>query len=231
MKFKPDTKEGELFHSYCVVGDCRESKDIVCAFLEKDLKFKTKGNPDFLFSQYDVLGVDESREIKNAQLQRPTAGDKKIFLISANFITEQAQNSMLKMFEEPIPHTHFFLISPSSKNFIPTLKSRMVFWDLRSGEQTSLSDLDPIVFLKNGYGKRFELIKKLSEKISDDEKSKIEVIDFFQSLEREIRKNFKIKESYAWLEEIERVRLYAMEQSPSLKMLMEHISLLLPMLN
>ncbi len=229
MSFKPITKEGELYHSYCLVGDCKETSDRIILYLEKDLKFKTKGNPDFWFGQFDILGVEESRKIKEAQSQRPTTGEKKIFIISANFVTEQAQNAMLKMFEEPTPHTHFFIISPSAKNFIPTLKSRTMFLDLESDETDSF--IDAKEFLKSKYGKRLELIKKLSEKVSDDEESKIKVINFFQSLQSEIRNIFDIKQSAIWLEEIEKARLYGMEQSPSLKMLMEHIALLLPVLN
>jgi DNA polymerase III delta prime subunit len=229
MLFKPVTKDGELYHSYCIASKCKEATDSILFYLEKDLKFKTKGNPDFWFGQYDILGVDESRIIKDAQSQKPTTGDKKVFIISANFITEQAQNAMLKMFEEPTPHTHFFLVSPSSKNFISTLRSRMMFMNLGNLEIDSYIDASD--FLKTDYGKRIELIKKLSEKISDDEESKIRVITFFQSLEQEIRKTYDIKISFVWLEEIEKARLYAVEQSPSLKMLMEHIALLLPVLN
>jgi len=228
MIFKPITKDGEMYHSYCIASKCKEGTDAVCLFLQKDLKFKTKGNPDFWLGQYDILGVDESRAIKDAQSQKPTNGDKKFFIISANFITEQAQNAMLKMFEEPTPHTHFFLVSPSARNFIPTLKSRTTFMDMKESEVDSY--IDTVNFLKIGYGKRLELIKKLSEKISDEEESKIMVINFFQSLEQEIKKSYNITVSSLWLEEIEKARLYAMEQSPSLKMLMEHIALLLPVL-
>ena len=63
--------------------------------------------------------------MKDRQQKKSLDGGKKIFVISTNSITREAQNSLLKIFEEPTEGTHFFLILSSSRILIPTLKSRL----------------------------------------------------------------------------------------------------------
>lgn len=219
-------EKDNLFHAYCLVGDCSEIKNNLLVFFQKEMNFKTSGNPDFWSGDFDVFGVDDSRIIKERQLQKPTVYDKKIIVISANFVTEQAQNAMLKLFEEPIESTHLFLISPSSKNFIKTFKSRVVFLDSLVEEKSDLSEAKS--FLKASLRERLDFIKELIEKISDEKESKIRVVNLLGLIEKLLLSKSDVKESVFLLEEIEKARIYAGEQSPSLKMLLEHIALILP---
>ena len=80
-------------------------------------------------------------------------------------------------------------------------------------------------------GKRLEVVKKICGSISDEEESKIEAIKFVNAIETELflrQSASSLRESAHILENLENVRQYAGEQSPSLKMLLEHLSLLLP---
>jgi DNA polymerase III delta prime subunit len=206
-------------------------------FLLKELNFQITNNPDFWYGAFDVMDIEDSRSIKNLHQNRPVKGDKKIFVVSANFITEKAQNAMLKLFEEPRGDTHFFLVLPSLSNIIPTFSSRLFIIDTnlpaQAGESGS-SIVNTEEFIKMPIGKRMEVIKKVCESITDEEESKIEIIKFINSLEIELKKNVNFlkaaKEELGIFEEIENVRQYAGEQSPSLKMLLEHLSLILPVL-
>lgn len=228
MSLTSEIKKNNLLHAYCLVGDCEKIKSDLFVFLQKEIKFETTGNPDFWFSNFDVLGVEDSRTIKEKQSQRPVVYNKKIIVISANFVTEQAQNAMLKLFEEPVENTHLFLISPSSKNFIKTFKSRVVFLDSLIEEDSDLSEAK--LFFKSSLRERLDFIKELIGKISDEKESKIKIIKLLGSLEKTILNLEDIKKSALLLEEIEKARIYAGEQSPSLKMLLEHIALILPVL-
>ncbi|MFA6340812.1 MAG: hypothetical protein WCX27_01030 [Candidatus Paceibacterota bacterium] len=221
MSLNLSTKNNALHHAYCIVG----GDDIVNElekFLLKELKFSTIGNPDFWYGEYDVLDVDDSRKIKSLHGNRPTAGDRKIFVVKTNFITEKAQNAMLKLFEEPRGDTHFFLIIPSAHGLIETLKSRMNIVN-QYGKGSSV--IDPGNFLKMGMGERFEAIKKLMENISDEEKSKMEVVKFMNAIEADLHANGK--KDLKVLEDIGKMRQYASEQSPSLKMILEYLALTL----
>ncbi|MFA5651878.1 MAG: hypothetical protein WC933_00760 [Candidatus Paceibacterota bacterium] len=241
MNLNISTGNNTLHHAYCILGNCTDVINELEKFLLKELKFSTINNPDFWYGEFDVMDVDDGRAIKASHQNRPTVGDKKIFVVSANFITEKAQNAMLKLFEEPRGDTHFFLVIPSLQNIIPTFRSRLFVIDtnetgnsLLATRSADFSLINPKQFLKMPIGERMEAVKKICGSISDEEESKIEIIKFINSLETELKKkiNFLKTESdeIRIFEEIEKIRQYAGEQSPSLKMLLEHISLIAPVL-
>ncbi len=224
-------KDNLLHHAYCILGNTEDVIDELKEFFLKELNFSITNNPDFWHGKFDVMDIEDGRSIKILHQNRPTVGNKKIFLVSANFITEKAQNAMLKLFEEPGGDTHFFLVIPSLNNIIPTFKSRLFVIDTNKSGSSIINSRQ---FLKMPIRERMEAVKKMCGSISDEEKSKIEIINFLNSLEIEFKKkvNFlKIeKNEVKMFEELERIRQYAGEQSPSLKMLLEHISLTLPVL-
>jgi DNA polymerase III gamma/tau subunit len=61
--------------------------------------------------RFDTLGIDEAREL--SRRQRLSGGH--IFIIAAGTITREAQNALLKTFEEPAPDTYFMLIIPRAR--------------------------------------------------------------------------------------------------------------------
>jgi len=222
-------KSGNLHHAYCIVGEVEPIFSELQKFFEKDLKFSIHNNPDFWHGVYDTMDVEDSRILKDLHYSKPTASDRKIFVLQTNFITEKAQNAMLKFFEEPVGGTHFFVIIPSANNLIPTLKSRLMVL-----KHESIHDSGKIkakIFLKSSVSKRMDMVKNLAESISDEEESKIQVINFFNSLLEELSKNLDSKNTklLKTLEDIEKIKQYSSEQSPSLKMLMEYIALTVPL--
>jgi lipoate-protein ligase A len=121
------------------------------------------------------------------------------------------------------------LIIPSLNNIISTLRSRFFIIDSNCSCD---SDVDIKKFLNKNIGGRLEDIKELCESVSDEEKSKIEIINFINRLETELKNKINIskitKEELKLFEEIEKVRQYASEQSPSLKMLLEYLAIIIP---
>ena len=227
MSFYIDHKN--LHHAYALIGNADEIHKELQNFFKKELKFQTVSTPDFWQGNYDVLDVDDSRALKELHQNKPTNGDKKIFVVSANFITEKAQNAMLKIFEEPRGDTHFFLILPNAFNLIPTLASRLMIIHHAGGDNSLINVKD---FLKLSISERIEEIKKLMASITDEEKSKIEVVNFINALEVELAKKtdfHKLTGKHAKLfEQIEKIRQYSSEQSPSLKMLLEYAAFIIP---
>lgn len=230
-------KKDLLHHAYCILGNGEDVvKELEKLFI-KELNFSITNNPDFWRGEFDVMDIEDSRDIKSSHQNKPTTGDKKIFIVSANFITEKAQNAMLKLFEEPRGDTHFFLILPSLNNIIPTFRSRLFVIDINlpaQADESSSSAINSREFLKMQIGKRIGAVKGFCESVSDEEESKIKIIKFINSLEIELKSkaNFlkTTKDELKMFEELEKVRQYASEQSPSLKMLLEHLSLILPVL-
>jgi hypothetical protein len=227
-----------MHHAYCILGEANFIVNELQNFLKKELKFSVHDNPDFWYGKYDILDIEDSRKLKEIHQNKPITYDKKIFIVSTNFITEKAQNAMLKLFEEPSGKTHFFLIMPSAQNIIPTLRSRMII--LEHEEKNGLL-INGKNFLKASIKERMEMIKVLMDSIShersrgliasDEEKSKIEVVKLINSIEVELFLRcsaLSLRQSASLLENIEKVRQYASDGSPSLKMLLEYLALVTP---
>ncbi len=212
-----------LHHAYAIIGDGQKNLKELQDFFVRDLQFSVQNNPDFYSAEFDVMKAEDTENIIIAHSNKPISGDKKIFILKSNFITEQAQNKLLKIFEEPRGDTHFFLLIPSANGIIPTLKSRMMI--ISSKQDLDESSIDVKKFLDGSVGQRMEEIKDLMEKIKDEEKSKIEVIKFINVLETQLKDTIGVKNNVKLFEHIEKIRHYAGEQSPSLKMILEYLAL------
>ena len=77
--------------------------------LVKHLGIETKAILILLFSITNHLELTKRRALKDAQTRGAFGGSRKIFIIGANSFTREAQNALLKTFEEPTAGTHFFL--------------------------------------------------------------------------------------------------------------------------
>lgn len=230
----PDLME-KFHHAYCLEGGREDILKGLIKFLEDDLKFGVKGNPDFYYGDFDSLGIDEGRSINEMQSRRAVSSPRRIFVIVANFITREAQNSLLKMFEEPASGAVFFLIISSASILLPTLRSRMMIVNLNrsveSGEAKKSTNLfDAKKFIKSAVAERLAMVKKISDKIADEEISRSVVVDFFNGVEKEILDESEtedLKRKHLLIfEEIDKCRNYAGDRSPSVKMLLEHIAMI-----
>lgn len=71
------------------------------------------------------LKIDTVREFSKYVYQKPLLSDHKVFIINdADTLTNEAQNAMLKLLEEPPKNTFIILISSQKNNFLPTVLSR-----------------------------------------------------------------------------------------------------------
>lgn len=233
-KILPESLE-KLHHAYCFEGEHEDVLNALFKFLEGDLKFKTKGNPDFYSVNFDTLGIDEGRSINESQSRRAVSATRRIFVISANFITKEAQNSLLKMFEEPSGGSVFFLIISSVNILIPTLRSRMMMVRLGhsaiSNNSASGTLFDAKDFIRLSIAERLTVVKKITDKIADEEASRSVAVDFLNDLEREFLNKSNTpdakKKNLFVFNEIDKCRNYAGDRSPSVKILLEHIALIL----
>lgn len=123
------------------------------AYLRPELLTKTSTLPQ--------IGVERIRELYT--LSRGKRSETAIVIIDdADTMTESAQNSFLKLLEEPPANTHFILTTHSPESLLPTIKSRLQTLHVRavSPDQTSqllnaLSDIDEtqrrqILFMASG---------------------------------------------------------------------------------
>ena len=185
---------------------------------------------------YERFGVDEARElIALASLKNFAAAT---FFAGASSITSEAQQALLKLLEEPQEGTTFIFLVPHGA-LIATLKSRMLEYEKpRLAQKKVLGSAPPqpdhfsaqaAAFLRASGKERSEFITKL---LKNEEGVKERVRDFINALEAQCvaQKAMQKPEGRQALQDIAMVRGYLADRSPSLKMLLEHLALSLPVL-
>lgn len=238
--FEHYKKTGYLHHAYIIEGGREEMTSTLLSALRQYMGIHTLGNPDLAILEYQSLGIDESRDLSQRQSRRgfsaPTAGGKddlprKIFIICAESFTEEAQNSLLKTFEEPTPHTHFFVIIPRLHIVVPTLRSRVVLVRaqnvLQSKDETK--DFAEKFLNTQSLEERFAFIKKLTEvkkgELIDREKIR-SILDHIERMlyTRFAGEKFDMSKQNDIFRGIYRAKEYLADRGSSPKMLLEQLA-------
>ena len=204
---------GNLHHAYLLVGG---------GFADVDETLKNQGTiaPEIRKTVCDTLNIDLARDIAESSGRKSFSGGKKFFLISANIITEEAQNSMLKIFEEPAPDTHFFVFLPQD-TLLPTLRSRMQVIKLSSYQVESQENI-----LKKPLAERLALVKEITDGISDEEKTKQDAIILLNRIEDEIYQN-SVEKAANNLALCQKTRAALYDRGAPVKMILENLMICL----
>ncbi|MFA6353548.1 MAG: hypothetical protein WCW93_01295 [Candidatus Paceibacterota bacterium] len=171
--------KNNLHHAYLIEGERSVIVKEIEEFL-KSLGVSTIGNPDFIHIQLDSFKIEDARNLKSYANQKSFSLEKKIFIISANNFLLEAQNSLLKIFEEPIENTHFFLIVPDVNSLLKTLVSRFY---LISTKQDIGEVKEVEKFITMPLKNRIDFIKELltTEDEEDEEGNEIIVLNSTRS--------------------------------------------------
>ena len=94
----------------------------------KQFGFKDHHSPDVYVRSFEKLGVEEAAQIRAQAGFKSTAG-KALFIIGFSLITSEAQQSLLKLLEEPQEGTIFILLAPHGSLF-PTVRSRKLLYKM-----------------------------------------------------------------------------------------------------
>ncbi len=210
-------------HAYAIVGREESTLPALLQALKKSIGFSSKGNPDYWYGMHEVLGISEARLIKEASGRQPLNGGKKIFVIVVQSITGEAQNALLKVFEEPSPDTHFFLLLPSAHILLPTLRSRLEI--IKPTTVTLGASPSVKTFTQSSVPNRLELVKKLLKEM--EEGTREIAVDFLDALECEYAR----QGSEAYRETLSNILLckrYLRDRSPSFKLILEHLAVTIP---
>lgn len=152
-------------HAYFVTGEREAGVSAALAYAEDVLGMPLAGNPDILIERHGLFTVDDARRIA-AKAELAPMGDKKLFVIAANRMFHEAQNAMLKLFEEPPAETTLVLVVPSEGDLIYTLRSRLQPLPNAKEGSGALSE-EAETFAKGSAAAR----EKVVEGILDDAKS------------------------------------------------------------
>lgn len=220
MKFSIDPDH--LHHAYLIAGDSTVVVPHIENFLITKLSFPVVGNPDYWRETQETFGIDESRAISEIHRGHPVVHSRRIIIIEAQSITHEAQNALLKVLEEPVSHTHFFLIVPNESDLLPTVLSRLF---IIKNEQ---SDSDATLgknFLNMSISDRMVFVSKLAE---NKEKKQIDM--FIRSLIFAFRPYLTANtlDSHIYMEKLLAVHEYIRSRGASVKALLEYVALAVP---
>lgn len=207
-------------HAYGLIGAKVEH---LLATLKKHHDIEPRGNPDFFHEKYETFGIDESRRLKELHASKSFAhGGLRIFILELKSITHEAQNALLKIFEEPHEFTHFFMLIPSLAILLPTLRSRLHIIEGNKKEDKNLKEAKD--FLKLSMKDRIAYVDDLAKKISDEKAEKSDAIEFLTGLEI-VLENEGVEKNMKALKAILKARDYMGDRSPSVKQLLEFVAL------
>lgn len=216
--------KNNLHHAYLLEGNQSILEDLL-SYFDTELKFNTKSNPDFYLKNFDTFRIEDARELNKIKDEKSFSGDKKILLIITNSILREAQNAMLKMFEEPIENTYFFLIIKNKNTLLPTFLSRFYFVDLNKSNLEFEKEVEK--FLKMNLKEKIDFIKVFTEKEDEEESDYVaprhKALAFLDTLESKLYEN-KTK-NYEAFEKIFITRSYLRDHSSSAKTLLEALAL------
>jgi hypothetical protein len=211
-------------HAQLIEGDWGAIRSPLVKRLEQKFAVSTKGNPDYVELVCETFGINDGRELQSLA-SRKSFGDRQVFVIVLDGITREAQNSLLKLFEEPSADTYFFVITPSATIFLPTLLSRMHVTRSQAGE----SRKDKVSnFLRAKPAQRLTLVRGLLEK--QDKKGAKELLEGVEEAISIAGKDrpVELKKYAVTLREIVKMKRYLRGRGSSVKQILEHVSLITP---
>lgn len=225
-------------HAFVIEKEAEEGVVAALAWVEKELGMNPEGNPDVVMLRYGLFSVADARRVTELAVGAPFRGESKVLIITASRAYHEAQNALLKLFEEPPVGTYLFLIMPSLGGLLPTLRSRVQILSPMSDLRGPTSDVGlpmshtPEIaqeFLKATKEKRSVLIKKLTSG-SDEEKrreNRDEAIALVNGIEAVLLLG-GLEKHVATLSDIATLRTHLYDRSAPVRMILEHLSLVIP---
>jgi len=183
MDFLSKTLSKNWPHCLVVVGDLAAAESAIKFFLTDRFgaDFVSTSNPDLWQKRYSSFGIEDSRELIARETVRPVKYPVKIFILLIDNITLPAQNALLKVLEEPVADTYFFLAIRQPTIFLPTILSRSQVITLPATIVSKAGREKAEAWLSADVAPRFDLTRKLLKQAEDEGSGCI--IDFARDLE------------------------------------------------
>lgn len=221
--------------AWSVAGDERIVPQLY-ELLEKE-GIRTTANPDVYVRVHSSFGVDDARGLRERASLGALGGGHRVFIVVADSMTNEAQNALLKVYEEPPADAAFFLVLPSPETLLPTLRSRLqtlridvVVTPQPLRMRLSVNPVevhthpDAQAFLAARPKERLALLEPLLEKGDDDKRDMGSIFAFLSSIERALAKHPE------GLLSVYRARKYAGDRGALIKPLLEQVALLVPVI-
>lgn len=221
-----------MSHAYVLEGGRESGIATARAHAEVSLNLRGEHHPDVVVLTYGLFSVDDAREVARFASSSPISGDVKMVAIAATRIFHEAQNALLKLFEEPPQGVTMMLIVPSLGQLLPTLRSRVQVLSVVEGGHTSAQ-----AFLALDAPAREKFLNGIIDKTkSDKDEVKQEARGAFLTLVEDLARELYERHRggnasetlIATLADIDTFIPILHERSAPLKLIAEHLLLVLP---
>lgn len=141
-------KSGRLAHSFLIYGESGIGKKTLAKYFVLKMMCESGGekpcfecrtcrnimkdnHPDVIYAEHSGklggISIETARNISADSFIKPNNGGKKIYLFTdADKITIPAQNSLLKLIEEPPDYAYYIFTASSKEVFLNTIISRVI---------------------------------------------------------------------------------------------------------
>lgn len=184
-----------------------------------DLFIDNLNHPDLWIRNYTTFSIEDSRDLKKFN-QTKASLNNKIALISANSITAEAQQSLLKVLEEPYPGVMIFLVLPNINLLLPTIISRVEILEIEN--KSIVKNKEALHFLSLSISERLLLLEEWRKK--DVAENRLWATGLLNGIEMYIKNN-NINNG---LLSILNIKKYISDQSFSSRLAFLYLALALP---
>lgn len=225
--FEHYKKTGYFHHAHVFEGTQDALVPMIMDAITRHFGVPVQGNPDVTVVHYESFGIEQARGLKEVETRAAFGGTRKFFVISTDSFTREAQNALLKTFEEPTEGTHFFVVIPRISSIIATLKSRVVLVPSQENKMNDGASTLAQKFIDASLEERFVMAKKLA-----DDKDRELVRGILDHIERILYTQLVgQKNTEEIFYDIYQTKTYLADRGSSVKMLLENLAIRLGSLN
>ncbi len=173
----------------------------------------TKETPDVCIRVYERMSIKDVRELIHDASLRPVASETRIFVLYIERILHEAQNALLKLFEEPNETTIFYVGVEDDGILLPTLRSRFMLFareEIRNDSEVFNH------FKKLSYNEKLQTI---ADKTKEGDEA------WIQSVVRGLSEYAHVSKERELMKDVLMLEKYIKTNGASKKMLLEHLAL------
>ena len=188
--------KSKLGYEFAKAVFCQELKIDSCGKCISCRKMEHQNHPDFkiisILENKNNISIDQIRELKKEIAYKPYESEKKIYIIeSADQMSKEAANSLLKTLEEPPSFATIILLAEDTSRLLPTIISRCQQLKLKN---LALSEIKKLLLEKGIAADKAEILSRTAHGSPGKALAAAEKENFFASR----------KEIYDFLTEIEK---------------------------
>lgn len=220
-----------MAHAFYHAGPIEEGLIRARAFGSDELGIKP-ASVDVVELRYGLFPVEGARQIADHASHASVEGAHRLIIIATERFFHEAQNALLKVFEEPPAGITLILVVPSSGILLPTLRSRLA--PLPTEDVPKSVPNTSAAFIEATPAEREKMIAKLldrtkSDKDEEKQAARSEAVRLIEGLiATAYAKGRDDTEIRRFLTELNRFLPMLHERSAPLKLIFEHILITMP---